>query len=144
MWALPRMDMPALRLGPGREASRSDVLLLGELRDDEVERAVLDPVRIDRAGYEQRWVVVLVVGVAPLALKEELSGDRPADRLHLDVQVLGLTRLVGAGDDRGELVPARFVGHHVAAVAVADHVVLPGVAGVPEAHHRARDRPALR
>ena len=55
----------------------------------------------------------------------ELGGDRPADRLYFDVDVPGMTRLVIAGDDRGDLVPARFVGQHVAGVAVADHVVVP-------------------
>src|SRR6185437_15601127 len=132
------------RSGPGREAFRSDVLFLGELRDDEVEPAVLDPVGVNRARDEQRGVVVLVGGVIRLALDVELGGDRPADRLYLDVQVLGLARLVGAGDDRGELVAAVRAGHDVAAVAVADHVVLPGMAGVPEADQRPGDRPALR
>src|SRR5580693_4119135 len=64
--------------GPGREALRRDVLMLGELRDDEVEGAVLDAAVIDRAGHEQRGVVILVVGVARLALKEQLGGDRAA------------------------------------------------------------------
>src|SRR5215468_8020102 len=152
MRAFPRMVMPGLRstgfgltagLNPGREGLRGDIPRLGELRDDEVEGAVLDTVLVDRAGHEQRGVVVLVVGVARLALDEELSGDRLADPLHLDVEVLGQARQVGGGDDRGELVPARLVRYHVSGVPVADRVVFTDVVTVPEVHQRARDGRAL-
>ena len=104
---------------------------------------MLGAVGVGVQPYEQPGVVVVVVLVARLALDVELGRDRAAVALDLDVEVLGLARLVAAGDDRRELVAALGVRELLAVVLVADHVVVAGGVRRPERDDGVRDRRAL-